>query len=73
MPYEYATWKRCRVNLDYHVEIDKHFTPDSLSFFPYLAAPATNLDALRARIRSCRAAHCRDAVEAKRRHQKCRE
>jgi transposase len=25
MPYEYATWKRCRVNLDYHVEIDKHF------------------------------------------------
>jgi transposase len=24
-PYEYATWKRCRVNLDYHVEIDKHF------------------------------------------------
>lgn len=25
MPYEYADWKRCRVNLDYHVEIDKHF------------------------------------------------
>jgi transposase len=25
IPYEYATWKRCRVNLDYHVEIDKHF------------------------------------------------
>ena len=24
-PYEYATRKRCRVNLDYHVEIDKHF------------------------------------------------
>ena len=24
-PYEYASWKRCRVNLDYHVEIDKHF------------------------------------------------
>lgn len=24
-PYEYATWKRCRVNLDYHVEIEKHF------------------------------------------------
>ena len=24
-PYEYATWKRCRVDLDYHVEIDKHF------------------------------------------------
>jgi transposase len=23
--YEYAAWKRCRVNLDYHVEIDKHF------------------------------------------------
>ncbi len=23
--YEYADWKRCRVNLDYHVEIDKHF------------------------------------------------
>lgn len=23
--YEYAEWKRCRVNLDYHVEIDKHF------------------------------------------------
>ena len=24
-PYEYADWKRCRVSLDYHVEIDKHF------------------------------------------------
>jgi transposase len=23
-PYEFAAWKRCRVNLDYHVEIDKH-------------------------------------------------
>jgi transposase len=23
--YEYAEWKRCRVNLDYHVEIAKHF------------------------------------------------
>jgi len=23
--YEYAQWKRCRVGLDYHVEIDKHF------------------------------------------------
>jgi transposase len=23
--FEYAEWKRCRVNLDYHVEIDKHF------------------------------------------------
>src|ERR1700719_3092045 len=23
--YEYADWKRCRVNVDYHVEIDKHF------------------------------------------------
>jgi len=24
-PYEYAEWKRCRVNLDYHVEITKHY------------------------------------------------
>ena len=24
-PYEYADWKRCRVNIDYHVELDKHF------------------------------------------------
>ena len=24
-PYEYATWKRCRVNIDYHIEVDKHF------------------------------------------------
>jgi transposase len=24
-PYECADWKRCRVNLDYHVEIEKHF------------------------------------------------
>jgi transposase len=24
-PYEYAEWRRCRVNLDYHVEIEKHF------------------------------------------------
>jgi transposase len=23
--YEYAEWKRCRVNLDYHIEIAKHF------------------------------------------------
>ncbi|WP_271501895.1 Mu transposase domain-containing protein [Bradyrhizobium sp. CCBAU 11357] len=23
-PYEYAEWKRCRVNLEYHVELDKH-------------------------------------------------
>ena len=30
--YEYAQWKRCRVGLDYHVEIDKHFysVPHSL-------------------------------------------
>jgi len=24
-PYEYAEWKRCRVNIDYHIEFDKHF------------------------------------------------
>jgi transposase len=24
-PYEYVEWKRCRVSLDYHVEITKHF------------------------------------------------
>jgi transposase len=24
-PYEYAQWRRCRVGLDYHVEIDGHF------------------------------------------------
>jgi transposase len=24
-PYEYADWKHCRVNLDYHIEIAKHF------------------------------------------------
>src|SRR6202034_1930413 len=24
-PFEYADWKRCRVNLDYHIEIAKHF------------------------------------------------
>ncbi|HEX3524345.1 MAG TPA: hypothetical protein VHT52_19935 [Stellaceae bacterium] len=31
-PYEYAEWKRCRVNLDYHVEIAKHYysVPHSL-------------------------------------------
>lgn len=31
-PYEYAEWKRCRVNIDYHVEIDKHYysVPHSL-------------------------------------------
>jgi transposase len=23
-PYEYADWKRCRVNLDYHIKIAKH-------------------------------------------------
>src|SRR5438270_1153055 len=25
MAYEYAEWKRCRVGLDYHVEIGKHY------------------------------------------------
>src|SRR6202046_6496 len=32
-PYEYAEWKRCRVNLDYHVEIAKHYysVPHSLA------------------------------------------
>jgi hypothetical protein len=31
-PYECAEWKRCRVNLDYHVEIAKHYysVPHSL-------------------------------------------
>src|SRR3954447_5547756 len=24
-PYEYAEWRRCRVGLDYHVEVDRHF------------------------------------------------
>ena len=24
-PYEYATFKNCRVNIDYHVEFEKHF------------------------------------------------
>jgi transposase len=24
-PYEYAEWKHCRVNLDYHVEIARHY------------------------------------------------
>ena len=24
-PYEYAEWKRCRINLDYHVEIANHY------------------------------------------------
>jgi transposase len=24
-PYEYAEWKRCRVNLDYHIEVGKHY------------------------------------------------
>jgi len=24
-PYEYATWKNARVNIDYHVEFEKHF------------------------------------------------
>lgn len=31
-PYEYAEWKRARVNLDYHVEVDGHYysVPHSL-------------------------------------------
>ena len=24
-PYEYAEWKRARVNIDYHVEVDGHY------------------------------------------------
>ncbi|MFA9435107.1 MAG: IS21 family transposase [Deltaproteobacteria bacterium] len=24
-PYEYAEWKRARVNIDYHIEIDRHY------------------------------------------------
>lgn len=23
--YEYAQWKKCRVNIDYHIEVDKHY------------------------------------------------
>jgi len=32
-PYEYAEWKRCRVNIDYHIEVDKHYysAPHSLA------------------------------------------
>ncbi|MBV8458519.1 MAG: transposase, partial [Acetobacteraceae bacterium] len=25
VPYEYAEWRRCRVNLDYHIEIARHY------------------------------------------------
>ena len=25
VPYEYAEWKKARVNIDYHVEIDRHY------------------------------------------------
>jgi transposase len=24
-PYEYASWRRARVNIDYHVEVDRHY------------------------------------------------
>ncbi|MFH1934510.1 MAG: IS21 family transposase [Pseudomonadota bacterium] len=24
-PYEYAEWKRARVNIDYHIEVDRHY------------------------------------------------
>jgi transposase len=24
-PYEYAEWKECRVGIDYHVEIGRHY------------------------------------------------
>ena len=24
-PYEYAEWKKVRVNVDYHVEVDRHY------------------------------------------------
>lgn len=24
-PYEYAEWKKCRVNIDYHIEVDVHY------------------------------------------------
>ena len=25
IPYEYATWKQAKVNIDYHVELDRHY------------------------------------------------
>ncbi|MGE4096173.1 MAG: IS21 family transposase, partial [Candidatus Binatia bacterium] len=25
MPYEYAEWKKARVNIDYHIEVDRHY------------------------------------------------
>ncbi len=25
-PYEFATWKKARVNIDYHIEFEKHYT-----------------------------------------------
>ena len=41
-PYEYAEWKRCRVNLDYHVEIAKHYysVPHDHATYAYLGDAA---------------------------------
>jgi transposase len=38
-PYEYAEWKECRVGIDYHVEVDKHYysVPHSLVRQPITA------------------------------------
>jgi transposase len=42
-PYEYAEWKECRVGIDYHVEIDKHYysVPHSLIRQPITARITT--------------------------------
>lgn len=72
-PYEYAEWKRCRVNLDYHVEIEKHFysvpfrllrqevearlTAKTVEIFHRGALVATHLRSLRAHRPSTLADH----------------
>jgi transposase/DNA-binding CsgD family transcriptional regulator len=42
-PYQYAEWKECRVGIDYHVEIDKHYysVPHSLIRQPITARITT--------------------------------
>jgi hypothetical protein len=31
VPYEFATWKKARVNIDYHIEFEKHYRCSCMS------------------------------------------
>jgi transposase len=54
-PYLFAEWKECRVGLDYHIEIDKHYysVPHQLLKIWHHGAHRRSLPPRQARCRAC--------------------